>query len=160
MELTKEYIEKTKNDGEEAIISLISNFEQDSNKINLILESLGYLPKEFKGKWLFDYTNHSNHKLRMSAIKNIGKLKLNGELKELYKLFQTENKTEIRREIISSIGRQRNKEAKTFLIQTLQDEDPKVVSQAIRALLVFKNDSEITLELKKIAGPGKFKLGI
>lgn len=150
MELTKEYIEKTKNDGEEAIISLISNFEQDSTKINFILESLGYLPKEFKGKWLFDYTNHSNHKLRMSAIKNIGKLKLNGELKELYKLFQTENKTEIRREIISSIGRQRNKEAKTFLIQTLQDEDPKVVSQAIRALLVFKNDAEITLELKKL----------
>lgn len=150
MELTKDFIEKTKNNGEEAIISLISNYQQDSSKINFILESLGYLPKEFKGKWLFDYTNHSNHKLRMSAIKNIGKLKLNSELKELYKLFQAENKTDIRREIISSIGRQRNKDAKTFLIQTLQDEDPKVVSQAIRALLVFKDDPDITSELRKL----------
>ena len=150
MDLTKGFIEKTKENGENAIISLISSYEKDSSKVNFILESLGYLPKEFKGDWLFNYTNHSNHKLRMSAIKNIGKLKLNGELKQFYKLFQTETKTEIRREIISSIGRQRNKKAKNFLIQTLQDGDPKVVSQAIRALLVFKDDNEVTQELKKL----------
>ena len=150
MELTKKFIEKTKNNGEAAIVSLISSFEQDNSKINFILESLGYLPEGFKGKWLFDYAYHSNHKLRMSAIKNIGKLKLNVELKELYALFQIETKTEIRREIVSAIGRQRNKDAKTFLIKILKDEDPKVVSQAIRALLVFKNDAEIIDELKKL----------
>lgn len=150
MELTKEYIEKIKENGENAILSLVSQFEQDSSKVNFILESLGYLPKNYKGDWLFKFTKNDNHKVRMSAIKNIGKLKLNGELNKLYKLFETEPRTEIKREIISSIGRQRNIESKNFLIQTLQDNDPKIVSQAIRALLVFKNDKEIQSELKKL----------
>lgn len=150
MILTKEIVEKTKKEGEEAIRSLIANFETDATKINFILESLGSLPKDFKGDWLFNYTNHSNHKLRMSAVKNIGKLKLNDNIDELYKLFNTETKTEIRREIISSVGRQRNKDAKEFLIKTLQDDDPKVVSQAIRALLVFRVDEDIAKELMNL----------
>lgn len=150
MILTKEIIEKTKKEGEEAILSLIANFETDGTKINFILENLGSLPKDFKGDWLFNYTNHTNHKLRMSAVKNIGKLKLNDNIDELYKVFKTETKTEIRREIISSVGRQRNKDAKEFLIQTLQDDDPKVVSQAIRALLVFRVDEDVAKELMSL----------
>jgi DNA modification methylase len=150
MELTKQFVEKTKKSGENAVISLISQFERDSSKLNFILENLGYIPKEFKGDWLFKYTEDANHKLRMSAIKSIGKLRLNGELDQLYKLFKTEPKTEIKREIISSIGRQRNIETKCFLFQVLKDDDPKIVCQAIRALLVFKNNEEITNELKKL----------
>ena len=108
------------------------------------------LPKDFKGDWLFEYTKNDNHKLRMSAIRNIGKLKLNGGLPMLYELFEAELKTDIKREIISSIGRQRNVESKDFLIQVLQDDDPKIVCQAIRALLVFKGNIEIDTELKKL----------
>jgi len=150
MELTKKFVEKTKKDGENALISLISQFERDNSKVNFILENLGYIPKEFKCDWLFKYTKNTNHKLRMSAIKNIGKLNLNGELSQLYELYKTESKTEIKREIISSIGRQRNIETKDFLIQVLNDADPKIVCQAIRALLVFKRDEEISKELKKL----------
>lgn len=150
MNLTKEFVEKTKELGETALVSLISKYKKDATKTNFILESLGYLPKDFKGDWLFQYTKHKNHKLRMSAIKNIGKLKLNGELEQLYKIFETETRTEIRREIISSIGRQRNIKSKKFLIETLKDNDPKVVCQAIRALLVFKSNEEIAMELKKL----------
>lgn len=150
MELTKKFVEKTKKNGEIAILALISQVEHDSTKLNFILENLGYIPNDFKCEWLFKYTENQNHKLRMSAIKNIGKLKLNGELKHLYELFKTEPKTEIKREIISSIGRQRNIETKDFLIKVLKNDDPKIVCQAIRALLVFKNNEEITKELKKL----------
>ncbi len=150
MNLTKEIVENTKKKGETAVISLISQFNEDNSKINFILESLGYIPKDFKGDWLFKYTQVDNHKLRMSAIRTIGKLKLNGELSTLYKLFEKEPKTEIKREIISSIGRQRNIKTKDFLIEVLKDEDPKIVCQAIRALLVFKEDIEILGELKRL----------
>ncbi len=150
MELTKQFVEKTKKSGETALVSLISQVERDSSKLNFVLENLGYIPKGFKGEWLFKYAGDTNHKLRMSAIKNIGKLNLSGELEQLYELFKTEPKTEIKREIISSIGRQRNIETKSFLIQVLKDNDPKIVCQAIRALLVFKNNDEITNELKEL----------
>ncbi|MDE0472124.1 MAG: hypothetical protein OXH57_09310 [Ekhidna sp.] len=107
MELTKQFVEQTKKSGEAALISLISQIGGDKSKLNFILENLGYIPKDFKGEWLFKYMEDNNHKLRMSAIRNIGKLKLNGELNQLYEFFNTEPKTEIKREIISSIGRQR-----------------------------------------------------
>lgn len=149
MELTKEYIKTVKKD-ENAIINMVDKLHNDSSKVNYILDNLGYLPKDYDGIWLFDLAKHKNHKIRMSAIKNIGKLKLNGKLNELYKLFEEEERTEIRREIISSIGRQRNEKTKEFLIKTLKDDDPKVVCQAIRALLVFKSNKEISNQLKQL----------
>lgn len=149
MELTKDYIKTVKKD-ENAIINMVEKLQDDSSKINFILDNLGYLPKDYDGIWLFELASHKNHKIRLSAIKNIGKLKLNGELNKLYNLFENEEKTEIRREIISSIGRQRNERTQEFLIKTLKDNDPKVVCQAIRALLVFKYDKEIANQLKQL----------
>lgn len=150
MKLTKEHIQKTKNEGEKAVVSLISMYDNDNSKINFILENLGSLPKEFKGDWLFKYSLDNNYKLRMSAIRNIGKLKLNDKLPKLYELFENEPKTEIKREIVSSVGRQRNTTTVGFLVKVLQDNDPKIVCQAIRALLVFKGNKEIDIELKKL----------
>ena len=150
MNLTKEYIENLKKESEQAIISLVSKYSNDNSKITFILNNLGYLPKNFEGNWLFNYSNHDNHKVRLAAIKNIGKLKLNGELGQLYKLLATENITEIRREIVSSIGRQKDKSSIEVLLKSLKDKDPKVVCQAIRALLVFKKDNKIIRELKKL----------
>ncbi len=150
MELTKSGIKSSLLNGEHSIQELISLYKNDYSKIYFILENLGKLPKDFQGKWLFNFINHENHKIRLSAIKNIGKLNLNSDLKKLCSQFYKEEKTEIRREIISSIGRQRNVNAQDFLMQTLQDDDPKVVCQAIRALLVFKDNPNITKELKKL----------
>lgn len=150
MEITKNLIELTKKQGENAIVSLISNYKLDDSKVNFILENLGYLPNNFKGDWLFEYTQHSNTKMKLYAIKNIGKLKLNGKIQELMNLYEKEDKTEVRREIISSIGRQREKKTKDFFIKVLNDKDPKIVSQAIRALLIFKNDIDIAKELRRL----------
>lgn len=150
MELTKEDIVLAKRRGESFVKELVLLHKNDSKRVTFIFDNLGRIPKDFQGQWLFDFIHHENHHVRLSAIKNIGKVDLNGNIKKLFKLLDAEEKTEIRREIISSIGRQRNEGAKPFLIETLQDNDPKVVCQAIRALLVFKDDQNITRELKKL----------
>ncbi len=43
-----------------------------------------------------------------------------------------------------------NLQSKDFIIQILKDNDPKIVCQAIRALLVFKDNKEIAEKLKKL----------
>lgn len=150
MKITKEYIKTIKKEGEQAIISLVSQHQNDSSKVSFILNNLGFIPKNYRGDWLFNYIDDNDQKVRLAAIKNIGKLNLNGETKKLYQFFKTESKTEIRREIISSIGRQRDKSSVEILLEVLRDKDPKIVCQAIRALLVFKDDNSIMLELKKL----------
>lgn len=147
---TKELIQKTKRQGESAVVKLLTEYDSDNSALNFILENLGILPRNFKGVFLFRYAQNQNPKLRLAAVKNIAKLNLNGTLNPLYEIFKTESKTEIRREIISAIGRQRNPQSKGFLIETLRDEDPKIICQAIRALLVFKADPEIKIQLKQL----------
>jgi DNA modification methylase len=56
----------------------------------------------------------------------------------------------VKRECISSLGRQRNKERIDFFIKLLSDKDPKIVLQAIRALLVFKNNKKVKKALDSI----------
>ena len=150
MELTKQYVENTKHKGEKTVMDLVAQCHDESSKVNFILENLGHIPRDFKGQWLFKYMHSDNHKVRMAAIKNIGKLKLNSELTRLYDLFDNEPKSDIKKEIVSSIGRQRNIETKDFLIKILKDDDPKIVCQAIRALLVFKGNTEIMKRLKDL----------
>ncbi|MCX8481312.1 MAG: DNA methyltransferase, partial [Sediminibacterium sp.] len=69
------------------------------------------------------------------------------KLTELYKI---ETDTTVKREIISSIGRQRNAKNKTILFEYLKDDDPKIVCQAIRGLLVFDKDNDVELNLKPL----------
>ena len=150
MNLTKDHINSTKTKGENAIRKLIALCNGDIHKIVFILENLGRLPKNFKGEWLFDFIEHKNYKVRLFAIKNMGKLNLDVGVQELFRIFNAEQKTEIRREIVSSIGRQRNEKAQPFLIKTLKNNDPKIVCQAIRALLIFKDNPTVIKELKKL----------
>lgn len=149
MELTKEEISIIKSN-EDKVKGLLSKIKNDNSKISYLLDNLGRIPNNYNGEWLFDLAKNENQKIRFLAIKNLGKISLKGKLEKIFNLFYNEENTEIRREIISSLGRQRNYEAKEFLIKTLKDNDPKVVSQAIRALLVFKNDDEIISNLKTL----------
>lgn len=59
-----------------------------------------------------------------------------------------ETHSKVKREIVSAIGRVRNPKNKEILCTILQDADPKIVYQAIRALLVFKNDQKVEQHLK------------
>lgn len=148
MELTKKYIEELKKSSNGKLDALIKDISESNTKILFLLDNLGRLPHNFNGDWLYELAEHENPKIRMRAIKNLGKLKENKVISFLSKKIKIENDTLIRREIVSSIGRQRNPISKDILLEILEEEDPKIVCQAIRALLVFKNDKKIVDQLK------------
>lgn len=56
----------------------------------------------------------------------------------------------LKREFVSVVGRKRDINYKYFLLSTLEDTDPKVVMQGIRALLCFK-DIEINKRVKQLS---------
>lgn len=62
----------------------------------------------------------------------------------------TDSSTMVRREAVSSIGRMRDKNTIPYLIELLSSEDPKIICQAIRGLLVFKGDTLVDKELKTL----------
>jgi DNA modification methylase len=82
---------------------------------------------------------HPNDSVRLAAIKNLGKVKDESLLHRVIEMARCEPNTLVRRETISAIGRMRTQRAVPFLMESLQDQDPKVVLQAVRALLYFKD---------------------
>jgi DNA modification methylase len=147
--LTKEYITELKNKGNSEIADLVKS-QRDVKSIVFILEELGRLPKGFHGDFLYDLLTHNHSQVRINAVKNIGKLNGKFNEKKLVLLYKKEKDTSVRREIVSSIGRQRKIKNKSILYNFLKDEDPKIVCQAIRGLLVLGNDKEIELQLKPL----------
>jgi hypothetical protein len=147
--LTKELITELKNKGNGDLGYLIDK-QKDSGSIVFILENLGYLPKNFNGEFLLPLLKHEHPRVRLLAVKNIGKLGSEKFLPELSQLLDNETNTSVKREVVSAIGRMRNPKNKEILYKILQAEDPKIVCQAIRALLVFEKDSEVEQHLKPL----------
>ncbi len=147
--LTKEYINELKNIGNGDLANFVRK-QQDSGTIIFILENIGYLPKNFNADFLVELTRHEHQQVRLLAIKNIGKLKGQITTSELLKMFEKESNTTVRREIVSCIGRMRDANNKEVLYKILADKDPKIVCQAIRALLVFDKDKEVEAHLRPL----------
>jgi DNA modification methylase len=147
--MTKQFITELKHKGCSEIANLVDN-QRDVGSINFVLENLGQLPKNFEGAFLYDLLNHPHAQVRLNAVKNIGKLNGKSNTNKLVELYKTEKDTSVRREIISSIGRQRKPENKPLLFDFLEDEDPKIVCQAIRGLLVFDQDKEVENHLRPL----------
>ncbi|MDR1523565.1 MAG: hypothetical protein LBS29_06435 [Endomicrobium sp.] len=147
--LTKQYITELKRKGNGDISALISS-QRNVGSINFILESLGHLPEDFNPDFLYELLHHSHSQIRLNAVKNIGKLNGKGDTRSLFNLYKNETDTSVRREIVSSISRQRKPANKQMLVDFLQDEDPKIVCQAIRGLLVFEKDNEVEKSLRSL----------
>lgn len=147
--LNKEYIEKVKKEANGGFIKLTEKYK-DAKNLSFILENLGYLPKNFDGGFLFDLLDHENPKVRLLSAKNIAKLNDVENLEKLWVAFNNETDTATKREIVSAIGRLRNKRNKPFLFEILTDEDPKIVCQAIRGLLSFEKDIQVERRLKPL----------
>lgn len=147
--MTKEYITELKHKANGDIAKLVKN-QRDVGTINFILESLGQLPITFESDFLYELLEHQHAQVRLNAVKNIGKLNGRTNISSLTRLYKTEKDTSVRREIISSIGRQRKSENKPILFEILNDEDPKIVCQAIRGLLVFEKDKDVEEHLKPL----------
>jgi len=147
--LTKEYIQKLKNEQNGAIAQLVEQHKANSGDLVFILNSLGQLPKNFKSSFLYDLTKHNNVDVRLLAIKNIGKLVDEQHIALLSDILKYDQNTNVKREVVAALGRMRSQKAKPYLIDVLKDKDPKIVCQAIRGLLVFK-ENEIEQILKML----------
>ena len=124
-----------------------------SNKIGHLiktLDRLGRLDSQFDKKPLLDLLTHENEKVRFLAIKNLAKFEDLSLLETYMNLIKNDESSGVRREAVSAIGRLRNPITKDILISYLKDSDPEVVLQAIRGLLVFREDIEIKKKLVKL----------
>ncbi len=147
--ITKEYIKELKSNGSGAVAKAVAEYK-DSKTILFILENLGYLPNNYDGALFIDLMRKDNPKIRFWAVKNIGKLKNPTYLPVLSAFLMKEKNTNVKREIVSSIGRMKTSNSKEILFKSLNDSDPKIVCQAIRALLHFKNEKNISNKLKEL----------
>ena len=123
---------------------------RDETKLLSLLDNLGKLPVGFNGELFVPLLTHANPKIRMLAVKNVGKLKNEKFLTELSQFAANESNTFTRREAISAIGRMRSQKAIPILTHYLTDTDPKVILQSVRALLYFKADTEVQTALNSL----------
>lgn len=116
-----------------------------------MLDRLGRLNSKFDKKPLIKLLDHENDKIRTLAVKNLAKLEDITLLENFVSLINKDYSSDVRREAVSAIGRMRNPINKEILIKYLDNSDPEVVLQAIRGLLVFKDDKKVKNELIKLS---------
>jgi len=144
----KKYLEELKTRDINKLYELLKSSE--SSNVAFILKRLGRLPPNFDGKVLTSFLQSENDRIRFLTVKNLGKLENKKFLEELRKIMQKEKNSMVRREIVSAIGRMRTPDAIPFLIELLTDSDPKIVLQAIRALLPFRSEKTVEEELIRL----------
>jgi len=147
--VSREDVLRAKEKGQEGLSQLIHSVHSSGDLV-FILENLGSLPETFGSECFIELLKHENKDVRLWAVKNMGKLK-SVELLPLYKnVIDSDPNTTVKREAVSSIGRMRTEAAIPTLLSILQNPDPKIVCQAIRGLLVFKGNTEVDTQLKKL----------
>jgi hypothetical protein len=134
----------------DAVKQNIEQLRHNSTALAEYLEKLGHLPCDFDGECFVQLLDSDSEKVRTHAVKNLGKLKSELFLNILKDVALDDPSTIVRREAVSSIGRLRSENGKEVLFDFLDDKDPKIVSQAIRGLLVFKGNEEVDKRLKQL----------
>ncbi len=146
-QINEDFLERLKNDPD--YFTSIAHNTNDSS-ILFILERLGRLENKKCKEPLLSLLNNSNDNIRALSLKNLAKLSDVSLLSVFYSFATKDESTAVRREAVSAIGRLRNEQTIPFLIELLQDKDPKVVMQAIRGLLVFSGKANVKIELMKL----------
>lgn len=146
-QVNREMIDELKNNTQ-ALLSFLQN--QNDGTIVYVLEKLGRLENGYSREPLLNLLNNQNENIRALSVKNLAKMSDVSLLPVFVKYASKDESTEVRREAVSAIGRLRNEKAIPTLIKFLTDNDPKVVMQAIRGLLVFADRLDIKQELKKL----------
>ncbi|KJR42890.1 type II DNA modification methylase [Candidatus Magnetoovum chiemensis] len=145
--ISRGLIDRIKNDSK-ALMSFIDS--QNDGTIIYFLEKLGRLENTLSKEPLLNLLSNQNETIRALVLKNLAKMSDISLLNTFIKYANSDKSTEVRREAVSAIGRLRHKEAIPILVKLLNDNDPKVVMQAIRGLLVFSNLKEVRTELEKL----------
>jgi len=146
-QVNREMIDGLKNNTH-GLLSFLQN--QNDGTIVYTLEKLGRLENGDSKKPLLSLLDNPNENIRTLAIKNLAKIGDISLLPTFIKHARLDDSTEVRRESVSAVGRLRNEKTLTILVEFLKDNDPKVVMQAIRGLLVFSQNAEVKKELKKL----------
>ncbi len=141
---TKDQIDYLKQD-ENAFLYFAQN--QNDGVIVQVLGKLGRLSNDCSRKPLLELLQSRNPAIRALAIKNLAKLNDASLIDVFIDHGNNDQSAEVRRESVSAIGRQKNEAAVPVLIDFLYDNDPSVVLQALRGLLVLPITPQIFEEL-------------
>ncbi len=114
------------------------------------LESFGRLSDDSDEELFLDLAKNESEKIRTLALKNLAKLEKVSLLSFFFGVFQNDSSTSVKREAVSAMGRMRNRNTIPYLLTALKSDDPKITLQAMRGLLVFKNDKEILSQLYRL----------
>lgn len=136
-------------------VTSIKEFEtivSDANnqEIKQILRCIGKLDKSESDEVFFKLLNtFQDNEIQFLSAKHIGKVLKINNIERLYDIIIKLDNTEIIRELYSAIGRLRVKENIPYLAKGLKSNDPKIVMQCIRGLLVHKKNDDVVVMLKK-----------
>jgi hypothetical protein len=125
--------------------------ENTTRALTKLLDKMGRLNADFDSKPLLNLLKHENEKIRSLAVKNLAKLGDSSLIHVFVNIIENYNSSLVRREAASAIGRLRDSSNKQILFKYLNDPDPEVILQAMRGLLVFKEDKGIQEKLQKLA---------
>lgn len=148
--MTKEYIQQLRAKNDASLATLVNENISNVGNLSFILENIGHIQKDFNYSWLLELLDYDNETIRVLVLKNLGKVKSTDLIQVFYNVVNSDKSTLVKREAVSALGRLRNEQTKDILIKLLQNEDPKIVCQAIRGLLVFKGEKEIDDILKSL----------
>jgi DNA modification methylase len=147
--LSKQEINQLKEDDLDALYQQIRQ-SQDNRTLLFILENLGKLPDGFDGDILVPFLQHEYDAIRLSAVKNLGKVADIKYLEPLALVVREDSDSLVQREAVSSLGRMRDRAIIPVLLESLESSDPKVILQAIRGLLTFKYNPIIREKLVQL----------
>lgn len=148
--LTKDLIKQTKEKGGTAFRVLLDEQKDNTTNLTFILENIGYLSGNFDASCFLALLGNPCDNIRVLALKNLAKFCNVEYLSKFSEVALNDKSTLVRLQATSAIGRLRNKISIPILKKILLDRDPKVVCQAIRALLVFKGDKIVDDTLKSL----------
>lgn len=120
------------------------------NSIISYLNRLGRINEIESIEPLYDLLRSNNDSIRELAIKNLAKTKSQDLVNVYLEVLKNDSSSDVRREAVSAIGRIRNANNIPFLISLLDQKDPKIVMQAMRGLLPFKNRPDVKKELNRL----------
>lgn len=145
--MNEDTVSKIKNKPAELEYFIIN---ENINNVTQLLSKLGRLGENFDYKPLLLAIKHPNKKIRTLALKNLAKAKNIQYLDLFNKIIKEDTSADVKREAVSAIGRMRDERTIPSLIKILKNKDPEIVLQAIRGLLVFKNDVNVAEKLSKL----------
>ncbi|MEJ5251505.1 MAG: HEAT repeat domain-containing protein [Chthonomonadetes bacterium] len=117
-----------------------------------VLDNLGRLPPDIDPTPLLELVEYPDEQVRFYAVKNLAKLRRTDLLPFFFERGRNEPSTLVRREYVSAIGRLRVPDVIPFLLVFLDDPDPKIVVQAIRGLLYFRDYPDVQSRLRSLCG--------